>query len=192
MSTIIKSNTNKPSTHCLIDRSWQVFAGTSEHGTKVVNAVIEGTGYLTYNIVSNSTYNVDACLFFCTSIPRCSKFEILISYLPPLIILCLLKHLPTSHFYPDNTSCQLLMYTFSRPSRLFESLWSTFEIKMSWSSRFRAPWPFSSLSTLLHQQILWTSGVFSGCISLHRSAQSVYSFFSWLQMSSQICAANCS
>ena len=47
----------------------QVFAGTGPAGGFVNDASIEGTAYLTYTVVSNATYNVDACLTFCTSIP---------------------------------------------------------------------------------------------------------------------------
>lgn len=35
------------------------------------DASIQGTAYLTYKLVSNSTYNVDQCLSFCTAVPGC-------------------------------------------------------------------------------------------------------------------------
>ncbi|KIJ33759.1 hypothetical protein M422DRAFT_182877 [Sphaerobolus stellatus SS14] len=35
------------------------------------DASIEGTAYLTYTVVPNSTYNVDACLSFCNTVPGC-------------------------------------------------------------------------------------------------------------------------
>lgn len=84
-STITKSNTSEPPTRRLIvDGYRQVFAGSGERGTKVVDAAIEGTGYLTYTVVPNSTYNVDACLSYCSNVPGCGTFEILASDLPLL------------------------------------------------------------------------------------------------------------
>lgn len=52
----------------------QVFAGT---GTSLTDrdGSIEGTAYLTYTVVDNSTYNVDACLAFCDRVPGCGKFS---------------------------------------------------------------------------------------------------------------------
>lgn len=48
----------------------QVFAGTGS-GSKGRDGSIQGTAYLTYTIVSNSTYDVDACLAFCNLVPQC-------------------------------------------------------------------------------------------------------------------------
>ncbi|KAF8988346.1 hypothetical protein BDQ17DRAFT_1288875 [Cyathus striatus] len=45
----------------------QMFDG---NGTGIDAAVI-GTAYLTYTVVPNSTYNVEACLDFCDSVPGC-------------------------------------------------------------------------------------------------------------------------
>lgn len=49
---------------------YQMFSGT---GTRPSDrdGSIEGTGYLTYTVVSNTTYNVDACLDFCSSVEGC-------------------------------------------------------------------------------------------------------------------------
>ncbi|KAJ7698061.1 hypothetical protein B0H17DRAFT_1197044 [Mycena rosella] len=46
----------------------QVFAGlpAGQH-----DASIEGTAYLTYTVVNNATYNVDACLAWAATIPNC-------------------------------------------------------------------------------------------------------------------------
>ncbi|KAF8054343.1 hypothetical protein FPV67DRAFT_1131368 [Lyophyllum atratum] len=48
----------------------QVFAGT---GTRLTDrdGSIEGTAYLTYTVVSNATYDVDACLNFCSRVNGC-------------------------------------------------------------------------------------------------------------------------
>ncbi|KAG5641001.1 hypothetical protein DXG03_006433, partial [Asterophora parasitica] len=43
-------------------------AGTGEDDR---DASIEGTGYLTYTVMNNATYNIKGCLDFCTSINRC-------------------------------------------------------------------------------------------------------------------------
>ncbi|RDB21747.1 hypothetical protein Hypma_010909 [Hypsizygus marmoreus] len=48
----------------------QVFAGTGT-GLTDRDGAIEGTAYLTYTVVPNSTYNVDACLAFCDRVPTC-------------------------------------------------------------------------------------------------------------------------
>jgi hypothetical protein len=48
----------------------QVFAGTGT-GLGDRDGAIMGTAYLTYTVVSNSTYNVDACLDFCDSVSGC-------------------------------------------------------------------------------------------------------------------------
>ncbi|KAJ7217270.1 hypothetical protein GGX14DRAFT_602789 [Mycena pura] len=46
----------------------QVFAGLAPG---VHDASIEGTAYLTYTVVNNATYNVQACLDFCDSVDGC-------------------------------------------------------------------------------------------------------------------------
>lgn len=48
----------------------QVFAGSGSSFTDR-DGSIEGTAYLTYTVVSNSTYNVQACLDFCTRVNGC-------------------------------------------------------------------------------------------------------------------------
>ncbi|KAF8625148.1 hypothetical protein AX17_006926 [Amanita inopinata Kibby_2008] len=48
----------------------QVFAGTGT-GPRDRDASIEGTAFLTYTVVPNSTYNVNACLAFCNRVPGC-------------------------------------------------------------------------------------------------------------------------
>ena len=49
-----------------------VFSGTGT-GPNDRDASIEGTAYLTYNLVSNATYNVDACLRECDKVDICGK-----------------------------------------------------------------------------------------------------------------------
>lgn len=56
----------------------QVFAGTGTQSTDR-DGSIEGTAYLTYTVVSNATYNVDACLDFCSRVDGCGMFEMLAS-----------------------------------------------------------------------------------------------------------------
>ncbi|TFK22507.1 hypothetical protein FA15DRAFT_748594 [Coprinopsis marcescibilis] len=48
----------------------EIFAGT---GTAPIDrdASVSGTAYLTYTLVSNATYNIDACLNFCDTITGC-------------------------------------------------------------------------------------------------------------------------
>ncbi|KAK2464922.1 hypothetical protein APHAL10511_002998 [Amanita phalloides] len=48
----------------------QIFAGTGT-GPSDRDAAIQGTAYLTYTLVPNSTYNVDACLDYCDRTERC-------------------------------------------------------------------------------------------------------------------------
>ncbi|TFK18783.1 hypothetical protein FA15DRAFT_649239 [Coprinopsis marcescibilis] len=48
----------------------QIFAGTGT-GPTDRDASIHGTAYLTYTLVNNATYNVEACLDFCSSVSRC-------------------------------------------------------------------------------------------------------------------------
>lgn len=47
-----------------------VFGGTGL-GSDARDAAIEGTAYLTFTLVPNSTYNVAACLEFCSTIKGC-------------------------------------------------------------------------------------------------------------------------
>jgi len=47
-----------------------VFSGTGV-GPEARDAAIEGTAYLTFTLIPNSTYNVAACLNFCSSIKGC-------------------------------------------------------------------------------------------------------------------------
>jgi hypothetical protein len=51
----------------------QIFAGTGVAGGPERDAAIEGTAYLTYTVVPNSTYNVDACLDFCRRVDKCGR-----------------------------------------------------------------------------------------------------------------------
>lgn len=53
----------------------QVFAGTGT-GPTDRDGSIQGTAYLTYTVVSNATYNVDACLAFCSGVSGCGKSTI--------------------------------------------------------------------------------------------------------------------
>ncbi|KAF5371757.1 hypothetical protein D9758_003513 [Tetrapyrgos nigripes] len=48
----------------------QIFKGTGT-GPNDRDGSIEGTGYLTFTVVDNSTYNVDACLNFCDRVEQC-------------------------------------------------------------------------------------------------------------------------
>lgn len=50
-----------------------VFSGSGT-GPTDRDASIEGTAYLTFTLVPNSTYNVDACLDFCDSVTDCGTF----------------------------------------------------------------------------------------------------------------------
>jgi len=47
-----------------------IFAGTGT-GPSDRDAAVEGTAYLTYTLVPNSTYNVDACLEYCDRTEYC-------------------------------------------------------------------------------------------------------------------------
>lgn len=49
----------------------QVFAGNGASSSSPHDASIEGTAYLTYTVINNSTYNVATCLDFCSSISTC-------------------------------------------------------------------------------------------------------------------------
>lgn len=54
----------------------QVFAGTGT-GFNDRDASIMGTAFLTYTVVSNATYDVDACLDFCDRVTGCGMFQAL-------------------------------------------------------------------------------------------------------------------
>jgi hypothetical protein len=57
----------------------KVFDGTGT-GPNDRDGSIEGTAYLTYTLVDNSTYNIGACLDFCDRVEQCGKqFSSLIS-----------------------------------------------------------------------------------------------------------------
>ena len=47
-----------------------VFSGTGT-GPTDRDGSIQGTAYLTFTVVDNSTYNVNACLAFCDSVQQC-------------------------------------------------------------------------------------------------------------------------
>ena len=49
-----------------------VFPGTGT-GPNDRDGSIQGTAYLTFTVVNNSTYNVDACLAFCDSVQSCGS-----------------------------------------------------------------------------------------------------------------------
>jgi len=50
----------------------KLFDGTGT-GPDDRDGSIEGTAYLTFTLVDNSTYNIDACLNFCDSVEQCGK-----------------------------------------------------------------------------------------------------------------------
>lgn len=54
----------------------QVFAGSGTPADRDRDGSIQGTAYLTYTVVDNSTYNVDACLAFCDRVPGCGRSSI--------------------------------------------------------------------------------------------------------------------
>ena len=54
------------------DSFHEVFAGTGT-GNDDRDCAIEGTAYLTYKLVSNSTYNVDDCLDYCAGVDGCGE-----------------------------------------------------------------------------------------------------------------------
>jgi hypothetical protein len=55
-----------------------VFSGTGT-GPNDRDGSIEGTAYLTFTLVPNSTYNVDACLAFCDSVELCGLLLVIYS-----------------------------------------------------------------------------------------------------------------
>ncbi|TFK66931.1 hypothetical protein BDN72DRAFT_871415 [Pluteus cervinus] len=57
----------------------QVFNGTGS-GSRDRDASIGGEGYLTYKLVGNETYNVDACLDVCDSLPSCVFVNLFYEY----------------------------------------------------------------------------------------------------------------
>jgi len=63
-----------------------VFGGTGISATSR-DASIEGTAYLTYTLVPNSTYNVDACLSFCDSVELCGMYCLTIRLSQPKLTL---------------------------------------------------------------------------------------------------------
>jgi len=72
---ILPSPTNQKSPVPLLTRSALdydlVFNGTGL-SPNARDAAIQGTAYLTFSLIPNSTYNVDPCLRFCDSVPGCS------------------------------------------------------------------------------------------------------------------------
>ena len=56
-----------------------VFSGTGT-GPNDRDGSIEGTAYLTFTLVPNSTYNVDACLAFCDSVELCGLLLVIHSF----------------------------------------------------------------------------------------------------------------
>ncbi|KAJ7589536.1 hypothetical protein C8J56DRAFT_1076194 [Mycena floridula] len=59
-----------------------VFTGTGT-GLDDRDGLIEGTAYLTFTLVDNSTYNIDACLAQCDSIPQCVFVNLYYEYNNP-------------------------------------------------------------------------------------------------------------
>ncbi|EAU87854.1 hypothetical protein CC1G_01501 [Coprinopsis cinerea okayama7 len=53
-----------------VEDYWTVFEGTGT-GRADRDASIQGTAYLTHTLVSNATYNVEACLDFCSRVEGC-------------------------------------------------------------------------------------------------------------------------
>lgn len=66
----VRRGTEQPSRRAISDYT-QVFTGNGASATSPHDASIQGTAYLTYTVVNNSTYNIAACLDFCSSIPTC-------------------------------------------------------------------------------------------------------------------------
>ncbi|KAF8654312.1 hypothetical protein AX16_003539 [Volvariella volvacea WC 439] len=58
---------------------YRVFDGTGT-GENDRDAAVQGTAYLTYVVVSNSTYNVDACLLQCNTVPGCVYVNLYYEY----------------------------------------------------------------------------------------------------------------
>jgi hypothetical protein len=70
-----------------------VFSGSGT-GPTDRDASIEGTAYLTFTLVPNSTYNVNACLDFCSSVETCGTTLSVHPFTLHLIIF--VKYSPTS------------------------------------------------------------------------------------------------
>ncbi|KAG5353927.1 hypothetical protein E4T56_gene13229 [Termitomyces sp. T112] len=62
----------------------QVFAGTGMRNTDR-DASVDGTAYLTYTLVSNATYDVDACFAFCDRVPGCVFVNLYYEFNNPLL-----------------------------------------------------------------------------------------------------------
>ncbi|KAG6868836.1 hypothetical protein C0993_009373 [Termitomyces sp. T159_Od127] len=62
----------------------EVFAG---NGTRAAgfDAAVEGTAYLTYTLVNNATYDVDACTAFCDRVPGCVFVNLYYEFNNPLL-----------------------------------------------------------------------------------------------------------
>ncbi|KIJ50323.1 hypothetical protein M422DRAFT_245576 [Sphaerobolus stellatus SS14] len=62
----------------------QIFNGTGTDPSDR-DASIEGTAYLTYTVVPNSTYNIDACLDFCDRVDGCVFVNLYYEFFNPLL-----------------------------------------------------------------------------------------------------------
>ncbi|TFK68010.1 hypothetical protein BDN72DRAFT_858751 [Pluteus cervinus] len=69
-SIIGSSSVSSPSRKRMLDGYTTVFEGTGT-GPNDRDASIQGTAYLTYKVLDNSTYDVDGCQDFCNSVPAC-------------------------------------------------------------------------------------------------------------------------
>lgn len=76
----------QPSRRAVTDYS-QIFAGQGIGSSAPNDGSIVGTAYLTYTTVANSTYNVNACLNWCSTVTGCSKWN---TYLGLPLVLTLL------------------------------------------------------------------------------------------------------
>ena len=89
----------------------QIFAGTGTAPSDR-DAAIEGTAYLTYTLVPNATYNVDACLDYCDVTEycgtSCSDFDLVRKLIPVKVFVNL--------YYEFNN--ELLDHVFSEDSNL--------------------------------------------------------------------------
>lgn len=63
-------NSNTPTKRLISDYE-EVFAGS----TSGMDGSIEGTAYLTYTVLPNSTYDIDGCLSFCDSVQQCGSLS---------------------------------------------------------------------------------------------------------------------
>jgi hypothetical protein len=64
----------QPSRRAVTDYS-QIFAGLGAASSAPNDGAIVGTAYLTYTTVANSTYNVNACLSWCSTVSGCGKYN---------------------------------------------------------------------------------------------------------------------